>query len=246
MRLLLIQSKMEIRRLFRNPYFLFWSLTMPILFYFLFTKVFTSGYEDAQLWEAHYLISMTAFSVMGSSIMTQGIRLVEERAQGWTLLMRVTPLPSVTYFLARMISQTVIHLFTILVIFTAGGIGNGVTMRASEWLLSGAWILLGALPFLAIGNLVGTMKKVDTASGVSNVLYMVLAFTGGLWMPMETLPDFMQTLGKWLPAYHFGSGGWEIIRGNSPEVENILVLSAYLVLFVILSSYIRRKQEAVV
>ncbi|PLR77309.1 ABC transporter permease [Bacillus sp. V3-13] len=241
-----MQIKAEILRIFRNPYFVFWSLLMPILFYGLFTKVFNTGLPDAALWQAHYLMSMTVFSVMGSSIMTLGIRLVEERTKGWTTFMRLTPLPFTAYFFAKMIGQTVVHFFSIMIIFFSGALMNGISLTVGEWVSSGFWILAGSLPFLALGTLVGTMRRVDTASGVSNLIYMGLAISGGLWMPMETLPSFIQDISLWLPSFHFGDGAWQIIRGGSPDWMNILVLGSYFFLFMILSSYIRRKQEAAV
>ncbi len=240
------QCKIEIIRILRNPYYVFWSLVMPIVFYVLFTRVFNGSIEDENVWQAHYLMSMTAFSVMGSAIMTLGIRIVEERTQGWALFMRVTPLSDHAYFFAKMVGQTFIHIFSILVIFLAGALINGVTLSALEWLMSGLWILVGSFPFLALGTLVGTMKRVDTASGISNMVYMVLAFAGGMWMPLEIMPDFVQMIGKWLPSYHFGNGAWEIVRGGKPEWLNLILLFGYLFLFVVLSTYIRRKQEAAV
>lgn len=235
----------ETLRMLRNPYYIFWSLLIPIIFYFVYTNVFNTGIDHKNEWNAYFLMSMATFSVMGSSIMTTGIRLVQEKAMGWTQYIRVTPLPGITYFSAKMIGQSVVHLFSIIVIFAAGIVINGVSLPISEWILSGVWILLASLPFLALGTLIGMMKKVETASGVSNILYLGMAITGGMWMPMEFLPTMIQKIGVWLPAFHFGNGAWEIIRGNSPELKNILILSAYLIVFMISSTYIRKKQEVV-
>ncbi|PAQ12656.1 ABC transporter permease [Bacillaceae bacterium SAOS 7] len=245
MKILFMQCKVEIIRILRNPYFVFWSLLMPIFFYIVFTKVMNTDVPNPELWQAHYLMSMTAFSVMGSAIMTLGIRMVQERSLGWSTYMRVTPLSNTIYFTAQMVGQTLIHLLSIIVIFTAGAFVNDVSLTASEWLWSGLWILIGAFPFLALGTLFGAMKKVETASGVSNLLYIILAMAGGMWMPMEIMPKMMQNIGEWLPSYHYGSGAWEIIRGGSPSWNNILVLCAYFLLFMLISNYIRRKQEAV-
>lgn len=88
-------------------------------------------------------------------------------------------------------------------------------------------------------------EKVDTAAGVSNVLYMVLAVTGGMWMPLEVMPKMMQSFSHWLPSYHFGNGAWEIVRGKMPDWNNVLILFAYFIVLMLLSKYIRRKQEAV-
>ncbi len=129
--------------------------------------------------------------------------------------------------------------------FLFGAIINDIALSPFEWVMSGLWILFGALPFLALGTLIGLMRKVETAAGISNVLYMLLALGGGMWMPFEVMPDMMQNIGRWLPSYHFGSGAWELVRGEFPSWKNILILIAYLMLFMLLSKYIRRKQEAV-
>jgi len=243
-KLITLQCKMELLRMVRNPYYIFWSLAMPILFYFIFTRVVNTGADDAGQWQAHYLMSMASFSVMGTAIMSLGIRLVQERVQGWAVYMRVTPLPGSVYFFGKMFVQTVMHLLCIIVIFTAGYLINGVSLTIGQWLLSGLWILIASVPFLAIGTLIGSMKRVDTASGVSNGIYLGLAVTGGMWFPIEAMPSIMQSIGKWMPSYHFGGGAWSIVRGEAPGLNNFLVLAAYLAVFMLLSTYIRKKQQA--
>ncbi|WP_379158750.1 ABC transporter permease [Paenibacillus sp. sgz5001063] len=245
MRLIAGQCKAEMLRIFRNPYYVIWSLLMPIMFYFIFTRVVSTGQDDVSEWQAHYLMSMATFSVMGSAIMTLGIRLVQERTQGWNTFIRITPLPSSVYFTGKMFGQTLMHLFSVLCIFAAGYLMNGVTLTAGQWLLCGLWILAGSMPFLALGTLVGFMKRADTASGVSNVLYMGLAVAGGMWMPLDIMPKLMQRIGRWLPSYNFGDGAWRIVAGNHPQWSSILILLGYLAVFMILSVYIRKKQEAV-
>jgi ABC-2 type transport system permease protein len=55
----------------------------------------------------------------------------------------------------------------------------------------------------------------------------------------------MQKIGHWLPSYNYGNGAWEIVRGSAPHWSNVLILLGYLVVFMLLSVYIRKKQEAV-
>ncbi|QCT00895.1 ABC-2 type transporter [Paenibacillus algicola] len=244
-KLISLQCRMELLRILRNPYFIFWSLVMPIAFYYIFTRVVNTGAGDPGAYQARYLMSMTTFSVMGSAIMTLGIRLVQEQSLGWSTLMKVVPLPASIYFLGKMFGQTLLLLLSIAVIFSAGVLINDVQLQAWQWISSGVWILAASAPFLAIGTLIGTMKRVDTASGVSNGIYLVLALLGGMWMPLEMLPSFLQSIGKWLPSYHFASGGWAITEGGLPELQSVLILTGYLVLFMVISTYVRHKQQAV-
>ncbi|WP_442596495.1 ABC transporter permease [Neobacillus sp. D3-1R] len=245
MKIFLMQCKYEILRVLRNRYFVFWSVMMPILFYYIFTNVVNGDLPDKALWQAHYLMSMTTFSVMGSSIMTLGIRKVQESSQGWSKFMRITPLSDTVYFVAQMVGQSLVHVLSIIVIFSAGAIINDVSLTPVQWMESGLWILLGSIPFLALGTVIGTMRKVETASGVSNLIYMMLAIAGGMWMPLEVMPIFMQNVGKWLPSFNYGNGAWQIISGGAPDWKNFLILFFFFIVFMLLSKYIRRKQEAV-
>lgn len=238
-----MQSRAETIRIFRNPYFIFWSLMMPLVFYVVFTKFFIVDSDGTELFKAHFLMSMAAFSVMGTAIMNLGIRLVEERNHGWSLLLRVTPLSQPTYYAAKMISQSLVQFFSIILIFVVGGLLNSISLSIGQWIGAGLWILFGSIPFLAIGVLIGSMKKVDTANGVSNLIYLTLAITGGMWMPIENLPAIMQNIAVWLPGYNYGNGAWQIIRGEGLEWKGIVILIGYTFLFVLLSSYIRKCQE---
>ena len=245
MRLFILQSKAELIRVLRNRYYIFWSLLIPILFYFLFTRLVNRDIPNASEWQAHYLMSMAAFSVMGSAIMSLGIRLVSEQTNGWSTYMRLTPLSSQTFFLAKMSGQIFIHILSVIVIFIAGFVINGVSLDAWQWLTSGLWLIAGSIPFLAIGTLIGCIKKIDTASGFSNLLYLLLAMAGGMWTPIDHMPTIVRKIAEWLPSYHYGNGAWEIIRGRMPEWNSIYILIGYLFLFMILSSYIKKRQDAI-
>ncbi|MDO3413211.1 ABC transporter permease [Saccharibacillus sp. CPCC 101409] len=245
MKSLWLQSKAESLRMARNPYFIFWSLTMPIVFYFIFTRLLNSDMPDASEWQMHYLMSMAAFSVMGTSVMTFGLRLVQERTQGWSVFIRVTPLRGAVYVAGKMIAQMLLNLLSVAVIFAAGYLINGVSLSAAEWISAGLWISLASLPFLALGSLLGCMRKVDTANGIGYILYMGLAVLGGLWIPLDMMPDAVRQIGRWLPAYNYGQGAWSIAGGTAPSPVSIAILLGYLVAFMILSGYVRKKQEAV-
>ncbi|MNC72934.1 hypothetical protein D3C75_1240580 [compost metagenome] len=64
-------------------------------------------------------------------------------------------------------------------------------------------------------------------------------------MPLEILPKVMQRIGHWLPSYNYGDGAWRIAGGDYPQWSSILILLGYLAAFMLLSVYIRKKQEAV-
>lgn len=244
MKALWMQCKIEILRTFRNKLFIFFSLLMPVMFYYIFTNVIQVP-QNGDAWKAHYLISMATFSIVGTALFSFGVRISQEKGQGWTHLLKITPLPEGAYITAKIIAQTVVNAFSILVIFIAGILINHVELTVGQWIGAGLWLLLGVTPFLALGTVIGSIKKADAAAGLANILNMSLAVIGGLWMPIEVFPKILRSIGEWIPTYHFGSGAWDIVAGKSIGWENIAVLGGYFLIFVVVSIYIRKRQEAV-
>jgi ABC-2 type transport system permease protein len=242
----LLQSKAEVVRTLRNKFFVMFSILMPVVFYFIFTSVvgdetIVRGSE----WKAFYLMSMTAFSVIGAAISTLGIRLSQERQQGWVSLLNTTPLPYSIYILAKMVAQSVLNIVIITVLFLVGGFAKSIDLSAAQWILSALWIWIGVLPFLAMGVWVGSFKNTEATIAASSVLHMGMAILGGLWMPLETMPQWIQNIGLWLPSYHYGQGAWGILAGEAPSLSILLILFAYLLVFIVLSVYNMKRQEAV-
>ena len=177
MKALWMQCKIEILRTFRNKLFIFFSLLMPVMFYYIFTNVIQVP-QNGDAWKAHYLISMATFSIVGTALFSFGVRISQEKGQGWTHLLKITPLPEGAYLTAKIIAQTVVNAFSILVIFIAGILINHVELTVGQWIGAGLWLLLG-VTFLALGTVIGSIKKADAAAGLANILNMSLAVVGG-------------------------------------------------------------------
>lgn len=240
------QCKAEIIRTLRNRRFIFFSLMMPLVFYFIFTGTLGNHMlVDGVEWQAYYLMSMTAFGLIGSNLITLGVRFAQERTQGWTRLLRISPLPSTSYVLSKMAAQALINLASILLMFVVCGLAKGISLPAGEWLACGIWIWAGALPFMALGVLIGTLKSAEVVQIVANILYMSLSVLGGLWMPISTMPDILQKIARFLPSYRFGQGAWNLLGGLSISGAGTAILGAYTLLFMLLSAYILKRQEAV-
>jgi ABC-2 type transport system permease protein len=98
---------------------------------------------------------------------------------------------------------------------------------------------------MALGTLVGTMRNPDAVQVLSLILYMGLSVLGGLWMPTATMPSVMQTIAKFTPTFRLGQGAWNLVGGGTIDWNGVAILAAYVIVFMVLSSYILKKQEAV-
>ena len=236
-KLITLQCKMELLRMVRNPYYIFWSLAMPILFYFIFTRVVNTG--------------PTIRTMAGPLSHVDGVLQCHghrhhvarhspraERVQGWAVYMGNAASWQRVFLWQNVCADgyaSALHPRH----FVAGYLINGVphlrTMVAQRTLDSDRIRPVSCHRYLDWIHETGRH-----GSGVSNGIYLGLAVTGGMWFPIEAMPSIMQAIGKWMPSYHFGGGAWSIVRGEAPGLDNFMVLAGYLAVFMLLSTYIRK------
>lgn len=246
LRATLAQCKAELLRTARNRRFVIFSVIMPVIFYFIFTS--TVG-DDTQVgnvdWSSYYLMSMTVYGVVGASLTSFAQRLSKERTQGWLTLLRITPLPSWSYVVSKVMAQGLINLCIVLIMFLVGGLVKHVDLSATAWITSGLFIWIGGFSFMGIGTLIGSIKNADFAQVLSMICYMGMSILGGLWFPTETMSATMRNIAHVLPTYRLGQGAWDAVAGASINWNGVLILVAYVVVFLAISSYVMKKQDAV-
>jgi ABC-2 type transport system permease protein len=240
------QCKAELLRTIRNKRFVFFSVVMPVAFFFLFTstidhKTVINGAD----WTSYYLMSMTVYGVVGAGLTSFAQRISKERSQGWIRLLKITPLPSGSYILSKVVAQGLINLAIVLLVFTVGGLGKGIHLSAAIWIESGLWIWIGGFSFMALGALLGSIKNADAVQILALMLYMGLSILGGLWFPTASMSGTMQTIAKFTPTYRLGQGAWNVVGGGVIDWNGALILAAYVVVFMLLSTYIMKRQEAI-
>jgi ABC-2 type transport system permease protein len=240
------QCKAELLRTIRNKRFVFFSVVMPVAFFFLFTstmdnKTVINGAD----WTSYYLMSMTVYGVVGAGLTSFAQRISKERSQGWIRLLKITPLPSGSYILSKVVAQGLINLAIVLLVFTVGGLGKGIHLSAAIWIESGLWIWIGGFSFMALGALLGSIKNADAVQVLALMLYMGLSILGGLWFPTASMSGTMQAIAKITPTYRLGQGAWNVVGGGVIDWNGALILAAYVIVFMLLSTYIMKRQEAI-
>src|SRR5262249_5932304 len=148
-----------------------------------------------------------------------GVGVAVERGLGWLELKRASPMPIGAWFFAKLAVSMVFGSAVILLLFALGaGFGN-VRMTAAQWLLTFGTLLAGAVPFCALGLTIGNLAGPNSAPGTVNMIFMPLAFCGGLWLPYEFLPKAIQQVAQLLPSYHLGQIALAI--QNAPGASNV-------------------------
>ncbi|WAH36521.1 ABC transporter permease [Alicyclobacillus dauci] len=240
------QCKYEILRNVRNRRFFFFSLLLPIGFYFLYVNLIGRDTQvNGASWATYYMMSMATFSVVGAGLNGLSSRIAFERTQGWLRLVQTTPLSSTNYVTTKIVANLVINVTEVLVLFLAGGLFEHVHLSASEWIFSGLWIAFGGLTFIVLGILIGQLAGMDAAQIVASAVYFLVSITGGLWFPVTMMPSLLKNIANWMPTYHLAHVAWQLVGGGSPSASDFSILLGYLVAFSLIAIWVTgRRGEA--
>jgi ABC-2 type transport system permease protein len=194
--------RMEIRRLIRNRRVLIFSMLLPAILILVFGGTTTGdiGGVDAK---TYLMVSMGVLGSMSAAIGSGG-SIAVERGLGWNRQLRLTPLNPGKYVLTKVVLSLVMALPPLLISYLLGALALHVHLNAGTWLLVGIGSWLGALPFAALGVVIGYIARPDSVQQVSGLLYMLLAAFGGLWVPVEVMPHLMRSIAEFTPAYWVG------------------------------------------
>jgi len=204
-----LESKMEALRLFRTPGFYLPTLLFPMMFYLFFGVIFST---NPLTMPTYLLATYGAFGVIGPALFSFGVGIAIERGQGWFDVKEASPMPASAYIMSRIFVTLIFSLTVIILLFFMGATFGGVRLYTLQWVVLALTLLLGSLPFCALGLALGLYLKSNSAPAVVNLLYLPMAFLSGLWVPISFFPDIMQSLANLLPAYHLAQLALKVIN----------------------------------
>jgi len=217
--------RFEIVRTLRNVRFLVMLIAFPVLLYLIYAK--QHGISQGLTVATLLLVSMAVYSGMGSAMFASGPQLARERRSGWMRQLRISPISTRGWFAAKLL-QAILMIIPGLAVLIALALTYGhVHLAAGRLGLLVAVLVLGAIPFCALGLVIGLMFDSQTAQVAQMITLLVLAFLGGIFISWSNLPHAMQEIGKLLPSYHLAQLGWNAAAGRPLDMANVAALAAW-------------------
>lgn len=237
--------RFEVLRLLRNVRYVGISVGFPVVFYILFLdNEHPAAHIAGTTWRTYFMVSMASFGAMVASLNAGGTRLAAERASGWTRQLRVTPLPSWSYVTTKIAASMVIALPVVSVVELTGLLFGGVQLGLGTWVALTVVLWASALPFAALGVLVGFVASSETAYPLVTALMFLLSFFGGLFTPVSELPAVLRHVAAFLPSFHDASLGWAVVAGRAPALGDGAVLLGYAVVLGLAVTWRHRVEES--
>ncbi|MDX6567952.1 MAG: type transport system permease protein [Gaiellales bacterium] len=170
-------------------------------------RVTTSSIEDRNLSYIDYLVpGLLAMAISQSAVFGIAFALVAFRAKGILRRLRLTPMPLGEFAAARVLMALCLALAQAVVLLAVGHFAFGVTI-AGNLLSLLPLIVLGALCFIAIGLLVGSIAKTeDAAAAMANIVTLPMTFLAGVFFPLDSAPGVVQAVSKVLPLTYLANG----------------------------------------
>ena len=212
--LLLSQARYGLLSTSRNPRAVVFTILFPVILLVMFNEIFIGGGDNTTKVAGHTIDASSYFTAgliaysLGLICFTQPlVMLTAQRERGQLKRLRGTPVPAWA-FIGSQVLRSVLLATTVGAVMLALGVifwNVDVTGRA----LGGfaVYVLLGTttLCALAIAMTAFTTTE-DTASSIGPFTMVMLSFISGIFIPVETLPNWLQEIGRIFPLYHLAQG----------------------------------------
>ena len=222
--ILAVEIRDELYAIIREPTAAFFSIAMPVGMFAVFATLFGTEGNGPVSGATLMLATFGAFGVI-SVALTPGIGIAEDRERGWLQVKRVSPVPVRTTLAAKVAASLPVA-FGVYAAMSLTAFAMGLfDTDMGTWLQIAGLLLLGSLPFALLSMAVGFVARGRAAPAIINAVFLPMAIAGGLWMPLEVLPAFVQDLAVWLPTYHTSQLGLGLLVGET-IVDNVAALLA--------------------
>lgn len=211
-------TRYELLRTIRNRRVIIFTLAFPVVLFLAIAapnRNVTDFSGTGISMPLYFMVGLAAFATM-NAMLAAGSRIAADRAAGWNRQLRVSPLSPSSYIGTKVLTGYLLAGLSILVLY-ACGVALGVRLPAGRWLAMTGLLLVGLIPFAALGIALGHLLSSDSVGPAVGGLVGVLALLGGSWFPISG-HGFLHDLAQALPSYWLvqashegiGEGGWGI------------------------------------
>lgn len=230
---LITLTGMRVRLALRNKMFFFFSIVMPMVFFFLYAGVFAKSVPR----EVAYLLGpVLGLNVMGS-FWGLSAALVMFREQGILRRFHVSPVTAPDMLLSSMFANYILALPTVILelllakfLFHVPSLGD----LFSVWLL----VTIGIISFGSLGLVIASVTNTMQETQVLNqLLWLPLIFLSGATIPFMYLSPLVQKIALFLPATYLVHGLKKAIV-DSAQVSGLLVVICSLTVWFALTLFL--------
>ncbi len=220
----------HLKRLLRNPGFWVPTILFPMMLY----SFFGAALPPAGIYSQMAIASFSVYAVLGIAFYQFGAGIAQDREDPFDSWMRTLPASSLPNTLAQIFVAMLFALIAVLLVFAASLAFAKTPLAPEQALRLLAVCALVSVPAALMGIALGYAASAKAASALANLIFLPLAFLGGLWIAPSQMPDVVAQISLWTPTRQMGELAWNSILVQLPDANFILGLLAYTLGFGIL------------
>ena len=231
-------AKRNFKEIVRDPLSLIFAIILPLFLLFIFQQINIPS-------ESYNIENFTpGIVIFGFSFITLFTATLVAKDRSTSLLIRlgISPMKSVDYILGYMLSILPMILIQNVLFFALALI---LKLPFTPYILLAILIsVFISIIFISLGLIIGSLVSEKASSGISSIVIQLVAFTSGMYFPLELLGNGFATVCKVLPFESCVTILKAFVNANFTLIEprNIIVLLVYTILILVASILIFKKK----
>ena len=231
-------AKRNFKEIVRDPLSLIFAIILPLFLLFIFQQINIPS-------ESYNIENFTpGIVIFGFSFITLFTATLVAKDRSTSLLIRlgISPMKSVDYILGYMLSIIPMILIQNILFFALALI---LKLPFTPYILLAILIsVFISIIFISLGLIIGSLVSEKASSGISSIVVQLVAFTSGMYFPLELLGNGFATVCKVLPFESCVTILKAFVNDNFTLIEprNIIVLLVYTILILVASILIFKKK----
>jgi ABC-2 type transport system permease protein len=233
MKRFLVLTKATMLMHLRNRATLFWNLAFPVFLLIIYSQIFGRQQVGNQGYMTWVVPGVVVFNILAFGLLGSGTMMVDMREKGVLRRLQATPIPAGHLLGSYLGVNVAIAVLQSAIIVACSALLFSTPLSLTGVVRAFPMVVMGTLTFVALGQVIsGVSASAGVAVAVGQIVNFGQMFITDLVMPMEYLPDWIQRVAPYLPAYAVV----QLVRpplvegAFSPDLwSNLLVVAAYTV-----------------
>jgi ABC-2 type transport system permease protein len=238
--IVIAQARMALLVALRTPRTIIFTITFPVILLVLFNSIFNSGGQETTTLpsdvklsaEAYFTAGIIAYAAALSTFTTLAVALTTQRENGQLKRYRGTPMPPWTFIAGQIVRAEAQALAMAAILLAIGAVAYGVPVPASTFPAFVLYLLLGTATLCSLSIALSAFTPTaDAASTVAPFSVVILSFISGVWIPVDQLPSWLESVGQVFPLYHLALGLQTTLApgagGSGLEAGNVVALAIW-------------------
>ncbi|MBL0158125.1 MAG: ABC transporter permease [Bryobacterales bacterium] len=224
MKAYLAYIKSTLQLTIRDRLVLFFNYVMPLVFFIAFGEGFGASTSTGAMAQVVTMVLM--LGVLGTGFFGGGMRATAEREAGILRRFKVAPITPAPILVGSLFTGWIVFLPTVVFFLVIARLRYGMPVP-EHWLSLVVMVSAGVLAFRGIGLIIASVvNSMAESQVVIQLLYLPMLMLSGATIPLNILPDWLQSVAQFLPSTHLYMGMQNILVREQSLAQNWVSLFA--------------------